>query len=303
MKTEGARHRKLLLKSLSRLPRRYGLYQPAWAEVFNQKNYQKDYQKKLPSISSAKQLLVFSLGRATLYKFFSETILNQFFKDRELLVSVDFEKLQVLERENLCQDVFGYLAKGEKSPLALQHWLQKRAVSKELRESIFEEALAKNFLSPERFAQFYARKRYKQASHPWHRTARELANLGIEEPVLQANSYDDLAMLEGYWFLQVRQEQDLLVPYSLDEKKFARFEEKKRKILPRNKPENENVPSQQKVWKREPKLLSEKEVALEKLMKQLQNRGFSFSVCLRLLEKIRQAQTQAQALMTMTEED
>lgn len=150
----------------------------------------------------ANHLTALSFGHRTLRKCFEKVDPRVFEAKKGIKISLDDRALADLKKQEetfLLEEMFNYLASGEKSKRHLADWLSKRFVEKQKIKELTDLAIEKKFISSERFARYFAEVKKQSASMPWWMTKKQLKLHGVDGEMSDEFFYDDAKVLYDFY--------------------------------------------------------------------------------------------------------
>ena len=145
---------------------------------------------------------VLGFGHRTLRKCFEKVDPRVFETKKGIKISLEEKELADLKKQEetfLLEEMFNYLASGEKSKRHLRDWLSKRFVDKEKIKQLTDLAYEKKFISNDRFARYFTEIKKQSASMPWWMTKKQLNMHGVEGEITSEFSYDDEKVLYDFY--------------------------------------------------------------------------------------------------------
>jgi len=109
-----------------------------------------------------------------------------------------WQALLAEERQLLLLSAQRYLGSTERSPLALQRWMERRLLPASWSQALEAELRDQSFLSEERFAALWMRRHEERGGRPLWLLRRQLQALGVRRAVAESVAFDEVAALRRY---------------------------------------------------------------------------------------------------------
>lgn len=129
----------------------------------------------------------------------SESIRRKFgYREGEHNSDLALEKIKKGEFEYLKSTMLDYLAKAERSPLALKNWLRRRLLDKETKDALFGIAESSFFVSSSRYTSIALKKFEVKGSKPLWIIKKELESKGVKQEDIESIKFDEKEALKNY---------------------------------------------------------------------------------------------------------